>query len=110
MLFLSIDDFYKVAEKARHLSRAEEKLYARAMKQGDSDAREIIIHSYYHLVVSWIKRSPEEVQTLNAVYQCLNTLEKAVDRFDFMQDNYTFTNHLSRLLRQSITRCLVAPK
>ena len=110
MLFISIDDFYKAAKDAKRLSREEEKIYATKMMQGDSESKEIIIRAYYHLVASWIKRSPKDIQTLNAVYQCLNTLEKAVERFNFLQDNYTFTNHLSNLLRQSITRCLVAPK
>lgn len=110
MLFISVDDFFKEAKAVRRLSRDEEKIYAAKMMQGDTEAREIIIHAYFHLVASWIKRSSKDIQTLNAVYQCLNTLEKAVDNFNFLQDNYTFINHLSKLLRQSITRCLVAPK
>lgn len=107
MLFINVEEFFRVAKDARRLTREEEKLYATKMMEGDTEAREILIYSYFYFVAAYIKRYAPKIQTLNSVYQFLDTLEKAVDQFDFLQDNYTFINHLSKLFRQCITRCLV---
>ena len=34
-------------------------------------------------------------------------VEPPVDKFDFMQDNYTFIHHLSKAIRLRMIRCLV---
>lgn len=107
MFFISVDDFYKFANEAKRISREEEKMYARKMLQGDAEARKNIVYGYYYFVASKVKRCPLEFQTLHVVYQCIDVLEKEVDKFDFMQDNYTFIHHLSKAIRQRMIRCLV---
>ena len=107
MIFISVDDFYKFANEAKRISREEEKMYATKMLQGDSEARKNIVYGYYYFVASKVKRCPPEFQTLHVVYQCIDVLEKEVDKFNFMQDNYTFIHHLSKAIRLRMIRCLV---
>lgn len=77
------------------------------MKEGYAEARQAIVNSYLPMVVSYIRRSPKELQTLETIYSCIRSLEKGVDGFNFLQDSETFTHHLSWRLRQYITRRLV---
>ncbi len=108
MLFLCIEDFYQTAKQATPLTREEEKTCAKKMMQGDSEARDRIINAYLPLVASRIRRGLKELQSLNSVYHCLHTLETEVDRFPFLQDHYRFTDYLSSMLRQTLTRCLAS--
>lgn len=77
------------------------------MKEGYAEARQAIVNSYLPMVVSYIRRSPKELQTLETIYSCIRSLEKGVDGFNFLQDSETFTHHLSWRLRQYITMRLV---
>ncbi len=107
MLFISVDDFFQKTRDVIRLSRSDEKEYALKMKEGDAEARQVIVNSYLPMVASYIRRSPKELQTLETIYSCIRSLEKGVDGFNFLQDSETFTHHLSWRLRQCITRCLV---
>lgn len=107
MLFISVDDFFQKARSVTRLSRSDEKELASAMKEGNADARQAIINSYLPLVAGYVKRSPENLQTLETIYSCVRSLENGVDSFNFLQDSETFTHHLSWRLRQCITKCLV---
>lgn len=107
MLFITVDDFFQKVHSTTRLSRNDEKNYALKMKEGDAEARQVIVNSYLPMVASYIRRSPKELQTLETIYSCVRSLEKGVDSFNFLQDNETFTHHLSWRLRQCITRCLV---
>lgn len=107
MYFISVDDFFQKAHSIKRLSRDEEKNCALRMKEGDAEARQSIIDSYLPMVVSYVKRSPKDLQTLKTVYCCILSLEQGVDSFNFLQDSETFIHHLSWRLRQCITRCIV---
>lgn len=105
MLFISAEDFFVQAKAMPRLTREEERLLAQAMPQ-DPDARERLICSYYPMVAGYIRRLPRKLHTLQTVYICLDSLEKGVDTFNFLQDSESFTHHLSWRLRQCITRCI----
>ena len=105
MLFISAEDFFAQAAKMPRLTREEERCLARQMPQ-NADAREQLIRSYYPMVAGYIRRRPRELHTLKTVYACLESLEKGVDSFNFLQDGESFTHHLSWRLRQCITRCI----
>ena len=87
------------------LSREEERCLAREMAH-DPAARGQLIRSYFPMVAASIRRAPRELHTLQTVYACLDSLEKGVDHFDFLQDSESFTHHLNWRLRQCIIRCL----
>ena len=106
MLFISVEQFFSCAKKVPRLTREEEKQCAREMTQ-NSDARDRLIHNYLPQVAAAIRRAPQEIQTLQTVYACILTLEKGVDTFNFLQDSETFSHHLSWILRQCVTDCLV---
>ena len=74
MLFIDVEEFFNVAKEARRLTREEEKLYATKMMAGDTEAREILIYSYFYFVAAYIRRYSKKIQTLNSVYQFQNTL------------------------------------
>ena len=105
MLFINAEDFFAQAAKTPRLSREEERRLAMEMSQNPA-AREQLINSYIPMVAGYIQRMPENLRTLKSVYICLESLEKGVDSFNFLQDRESFTNHLSRRLRQCITRCI----
>ncbi len=108
MLFISVDDFYQKTKGLPKLSRDAEKLCAIRKDQGDTEARKQIINSYLPMVASCIRRYPQHTQTLGVIYNCVRTLEKAVDRFNFQQDSETFVHYLSWRLRQCIVRSIVS--
>ena len=105
MLFVSTEDFFARAKEMPRITREEERQLARQMGQ-DPAARDRLICSYIPSVAGCICRAPENVQNLQTVYACLDTLEKGVDSFDFQQDHESFSHHLSWRLRQCITRCI----
>ena len=106
MLFLSVEDFLKKAGRIVPLTREEEAgLYAR-LQAGETAARERLVEGYLPLVAARIRRGPQRVQTLKAVYACIGCVERCVDTFDFSRGRREFLNALSRHLRQCITRCI----
>lgn len=110
MLFISVDDFFQKASAMTRLSRDDEKKYAFKMKEGNAEARQAIVNSYLPMVASCVKRAPKELQTLETIYICVNSLEKGVDGFDFLQDSEAFTHHLNWRLRQCIVKCIADRK
>ena len=106
MLFISVEDFFTQAGAVPRLSREEEKGLATKMAEGDQAARQTLVRSYFPMVAGFSRRGPKEIQTLRTVYDCITELEKGVDRFPFQQDSEPFTHHLSRRLRQCITRAI----
>ena len=105
MLFINAEDFFTQAAKMSRLSREEERRLAEEMPQ-NADAREQLLRSYYPMVAGYVQRMPENLRTLKSVYICLESLEKGVDSFNFLQDRESFAHHLSWRLRQCITRCI----
>ena len=105
MLFLTAEDFFAQAAQVPRLTREEEKQLAREMPQNPA-ARERLIRSYYPVVAAYIRRSPKWMHSLKTVYVCLDSLEKAVDSFPFLQDGEPFSHHLSWRMRQCITYCI----
>lgn len=105
MLFISTEDFFVHAKELPLITQEEERLLAQQMGQ-DPAARERLIRSYLPYVAGYIRRMPKDLQTLQTVYACLDTLEKGVDSFNFQQDQEKFSHHLSWRLRQCITRCI----
>ncbi len=109
MLFTCVKDFYKKADCIAKLSENEESFYATKMKNGDLEAREKLIFAYLPTVAGYVKRLPEQLQTLDSVYRFIGVLEKAVDGFDFLQDSEPFIHRLSLMLKQS-TASIIADK
>ena len=107
MLYISAQDFYEKTKDLHPLSREEEKQLAEKMKNGDDVARQKLIDSYIPMVAAVCKHMKPQYQSLELIYRCMSALEKAVDRFDFLQDSETFTHHLSWVLRQTTTRYMV---
>lgn len=105
MLFISTEDFFTQAKGFHSLAPEEERQLARQMEH-DPAARERLICSYLPHVAGRISHMPKNLQTLQTVYACLDTLEKGVDSFDFQQDHETFSHHLSWRLRQCTARCI----
>ena len=87
MLFYCKEDFYARSAKSRKLSRKSEKECALMMKQGDATAREKIIISYLPAVAAYVRKMPARMQTYALICRFVAALEKAVDTFDFLQDN-----------------------
>ena len=106
MIFISVEDFLTKANTIPRLNRSEERALAIRMIDGDDEAKKKLIYSYLPSVAFHVRRAPENIRTLNTVYACIDALEKAIDRFDFLQDSETFAHHLSWCLRQCITKCI----
>ena len=105
MLFISAEDFFTQAKTISPLTREAEIALAREMPQ-NAAARERLIRSYFPMAANYLRRLPRELQTLQAVYTCLASLEKGVDSFHFLQEGERFSHHLAWRLRQCITRIL----
>ena len=108
MIFTDTENFFARASAEKLPSREEEKALAKRMKNGDCAARETLINGYLPMVASLVLRGPEEIRTLHTVYSCISELEAEVDTFNFMQEGESFVHHLSRRLRQCITKCLAS--
>lgn len=104
MHYITVSDFFEKAAACQRLSRPEERECAAAIADGDAAARERLIKSYLPFVAGYIRRFKPSMQTLKLLYGCLSALEKAVDSFNFLQDNEPFLNRLSWWLRQASTR------
>ncbi len=103
MFFISVNDFFEKTEGIILLDRDEEIDYARQMKEGSAIGREKLINGYLPCVCAHMKRLSEDLRTLDLVYRCCQTLEKAVDAFDFLQDSESFSHRLNWYLRQTVT-------
>ena len=104
MIFISIEDFYKKAEKCVVLTRQEELERAQRMKEGDVAARSQLIESYLPMTAHHVQRAKKEMQTLSLALYCVDALEKAVDSFNFLQDSETFSHRLSWHLRNATAK------
>lgn len=91
MLYISIEDFQRQTKDIAPINREEELALAARLTTGDHTARELLLRGYLPQVAAVIDRMPREYQTL----------EKAVDRFDFIQSSESFTHRLSWALRQT---------
>ena len=105
MLFITVEDFFAEADKTSPLTREKERSLA-VEKAGNESAREELIQGYLPMVAGFIRRAPQKLHTLKTVYACLDTLEKGVDSFNFLQDSESFSHHLSWRLRQCLTKGL----
>ena len=106
MIFISAEDFLSKVQGIERLSKDEERALALRMKNGDKEARQMLIHSYLPSVAFHVRRVPVGIRTLHTVYACIGSLERAIDKFNFFQDSESFSHHLSRYLRQCITACI----
>lgn len=106
MVYIDIEDFFQKSAACKRLSRQEEIDCAIRMKAGDSDARERIIQSYLPIIAGHIKRLPEHMQTLGCALYFQAELERAIDRFDFLQDREPFLHRISWISRQAMTKYL----
>ena len=104
MLYLTAEDFFRQADACTRLSREALADCAGRMQSGDETARRQLINNYLPMVAGCIRRLQPRYQTLSLVYACVQTLENALDRFDFSQTGETFAHRLSWYLRQCITR------
>ena len=104
MVFISVDDFYEKADSCYVLTRQEEIKCASEMKDGNTVARDRLIQSYIPMVARHIKHTKSHLQNLGLVLYCIQALEKAVDSFDFMQDNEPFSHRLSWWLRDATAK------
>ena len=103
MLFTSASDFFEKTAKMKRLSREEEKETAVLMNAGEISARERIIESYLIVVALQIKRLSKDMHSLALIYGCVEALERAVDNFNFLQDNETFMHRLSLITKKEFT-------
>lgn len=103
-MFLSADDFFEKASACQRLTREQELQYAEAMRGGDAEAKEALLQGYLPHVAAHLKRSSALPVSLELIYRCVASLEKAVETFDFTQTGETFAHRLSWHLRQEATR------
>ena len=102
MVVVSVADFLQKARCFSKPDRQTERALAVRMRQGDAAAREQLIQGYLPQVAATVRRAPHPLQTLEMVMRCRQTLQRAVDKFDFLQNSETFTHRLSLLLRQTV--------
>ncbi len=106
MIFISAEDFLSKVQGIERLSKDEERALALRMRNGDAEARQRLVYSYLPSVAFHVRRVPVGIRTLHTVYACIESLDRAIDKFDFFQDSESFSHHLSRYLRQCITNCI----
>ena len=106
MYFISAEDFFSKVDTISQLSREETAGLALQMAAGEPSAREQLIRGHLPYVAAFIRRGPQEIQTLHTVYACIDCLERRVDRFDFSREQPRFIDDLSKALRQCLTRCI----
>lgn len=104
MPYLTIQEFYKDASTYICLSRQEEIQCAINMKNGDRHAKERLVQSYLPIIAGHLKKQPENLQTLGMALYCQQELEKAIDCFDFLQDNEPFMHRISWILREAMCK------
>lgn len=106
MVYVDIQDFFQKAAACKRLSRQEEIDCAIRMKTGEVAARVCIIESYLPIIAGHIKRLPKNFHTLGCALYFQAELEKAIDRFDFLQDSEPFMHRISWISRQAVAKYL----
>ena len=110
MLFVSIEDFYRQAKEKTRMTREEEIACAKEMQSEDSliraAAKQRLVDSYTPMIAAHIKRM-RELESFSLAIYCMQALEKAVERFNFLQESETFTHRLNWWLRQATTAYIV---
>ena len=104
MLFYSVEEFFRYAEKQKRLTREEELRLAAAVKNGDEGAAQRLADGYLPFVAGVIRRQGPEMQTLRLVMRCCMMLEREITSFNFAQEGETFLHRLSWAMRQAVTR------
>ena len=107
MIFVSAEDFFDKASAIPRLTREEEKELARRMAAGDAEARTRLIEGYLPVAAARIRRLPRKFQTLGMVLYCVHYTARAVDSFDFSQDQEPFIHRLSWSLRNAVAAYIV---
>ena len=108
MLIISEEDFYQKISSIPRLRREEEIKYATLMKNGDYEARQKIIDSYLFMVAGQNKRAPEKIRGMSLILTLIQTLERAVDSFDFLQESETFIHRLSLYFKNDTIKFLAS--
>ena len=101
MLFISKEDFYEKAASFAKLAREEEIKLAVLAKQGDSGAKMKLVCSYLPLAAFYAKKAPRELQTFELICRLTAELEKAAERFDFLQESESFSHRLGIIFRRT---------
>ena len=104
MLFYSVEEFFRYADRQKRLTREEELALAFAVRNGDEAASKRLADGYLPFVAGVIRRQTPELQTLRLVMRCCMLLEQEIGRFDFAQEGETFLHRLSWAMRQAVTR------
>ena len=89
------------------LTRQEELALARRMASGDPQARTQLIEGYLYVAASRIRRLPRAFQTLGMVLYCVHYTARAVDSFNFLQEEEPFLHRLSWYLRNAVAAYIV---
>ena len=103
MIYTSAQSFFEYAENVKRLSREEELAYAIKMKAGDEEAKQAIVNGYLPILAAYLKRYTREA-SLEYIYRGIETLNEAVEKFDFQIENPTFTRFLQNEIRRMATR------
>lgn len=101
MLFLTSQQFFDCAARARRLDRQGEIACCARMRAGDSDARDALIQSYLPFVAASVKRVSTKKPSLELICRFVCVLESQVETFDFSQESESFTHRLSLALKKA---------
>ena len=107
MLITSLEDFYAKVATMKRLTHEEVKECAIKMREGDMEARQMLINSYLPICAYRIKHHTKALQTMGMAVYYIQATEKAVDNFNFLQDNDRFGDYLNRYLRNAMVAYLV---
>lgn len=107
---LNVDDpvrmYLKEIGKVPLLNAEKEKELAKAMKDGDQDAKDRLCEANLRLVVSIAKRYVGRgMQFLDLIQEGNLGLIKAVDKFDY-EKGFKFSTYATWWIRQAITRAI----
>ncbi len=105
MLFLDTADFYRRADAAPRLSRAEKAALSARARDGDAAAKDALLLAYLPLAASLVRRhfSGESV-SLHFIYRAVRALEELLARVDISQNDNALISYYSVRIRQEITR------
>lgn len=103
MLFTTAKAFFALVDEISREGRLtieEERECARRMRAGDGEARKALLRRYLPVVASFIRRSFSKEPSLDLIYRGIAVLEETLDKYDFQNENITFTHALSTKLRR----------